>query len=69
MADAEVRKRREQAGLETPLVYAVNDVGSSLREKRRGLANASNRPPEDYGRKVKTQRNWRGLAQAVEYAL
>jgi len=24
-------------------------------------ANALNIPPEDYGRKVKTQRNWRGL--------
>ena len=32
MADAEVRKRRERAGLETPLVYAVNDAGSPLRE-------------------------------------
>ena len=31
IADAEVRKRREQVGLETPLVYAVNDAGSSLR--------------------------------------
>ena len=69
MADAEVRKRREQAGLETPLVYAVNNAGSPSHEKCGGLANASNRPPEDYGRKVKTQRNWRGLAQAVEYAL
>ena len=32
-------------------------------------ANALSRPPGEYGRKIKTQRNWRGPAQAVEHAL
>jgi hypothetical protein len=32
-------------------------------------ANALSRPPGEYGRKTKTQRNWRGPAQAVEHAL
>ncbi len=32
-------------------------------------ANALSRPPGEYGRKAKTQRNWRGPAQAVEHAL
>ena len=30
-------------------------------------ANALSEPPEEYGRKAKTQRNRRGLAQAVDY--
>ena len=32
-------------------------------------ANALNTPPGEYGRKIKTQRNWRGLAQAVEHVV
>jgi hypothetical protein len=32
-------------------------------------ANALNIPPEEYGRKIKTQRNWRGPAQAVEHVV
>jgi len=32
-----------------------------------GEANALSRPPGKYGRKAKTQRNRRGLAQAVEH--
>ena len=32
-------------------------------------ANTLSRPPGEYGRKIKTQRNWRGPAQAVEHAL
>ena len=32
-----------------------------------GLANALRDPPGKYGRKAKTQRNRRGLAQAVDY--
>ncbi len=32
-------------------------------------ANALNTPPEEYDRKIKTQRNWRGLAQAVEHVV
>ena len=33
----------------------------------RGQANAISVPPGEYGRKVKTQRNLRGPAQAVEH--
>jgi len=32
-------------------------------------ANALSRPPGEYGRKVKTQMNWRGPAQAVEHVV
>ena len=32
-------------------------------------ANAISIPPGEYGRKVETQRNWRGHAQAVEYVV
>ena len=56
-ADAEVRRHKYRAGLDTPLVCAVNSVGSSLDILFRDLANAVNRPPEDYDRKIKTQRN------------
>ena len=34
-----------------------------------GLANALNPPPEEYGRKAKTQRNRRGLIQVVEHVV
>jgi len=33
------------------------------------VANALSIPPGEYGRKVKTQRNWRGPAQAVEHVV
>ena len=32
-------------------------------------ANALSGPPGEYGRKAKTQRNWRGDAQAVEHVV
>ena len=54
--DAQVRKRGEQTGLDTLVVHAVNDV--DLEVVPLGVAsgaNASNRPPGEYGRKVKTQ--------------
>ena len=31
--------------------------------------NSLSAPPGDYGRKAKTQRNWRGPAQAVEHVV
>ena len=34
-----------------------------------GLANALNPPPEEYGRKAKTQRNRRGPIQVVEHVV
>jgi len=33
------------------------------------VANALSIPPGKYGRKTKTQRNWRGPAQAVDYVV
>jgi len=33
------------------------------------VANALSGPPGEYGRKAKTQRNWRGAAQAVEHVV
>jgi len=32
-------------------------------------ANALNTLPEDYGRKIKTQRNWRGFERVVEHVV
>lgn len=46
--DAELRKHREQKGLETPVVYAVNDVHSFLIRFSGRIgekANALNVPP------------------------
>ena len=68
--DAHARKRGEQTGLDTLVVHALNDVNWLL-----GLhwlsneANAWSWPPGEYGRKVETQRNWRGPAQAVEHVV
>ena len=68
--DAQVRKRGEQTGLDTLVSprrkrcrfgVVVGDVGSG--------ANALNRPPGEYGRKVKTQNELTGPAQAVEHGL
>src|SRR3990167_10896266 len=38
-------------------------------DPRGGVANALSLPPGKYGRKAKTQRNRRGLAQAVEHVV
>jgi hypothetical protein len=57
--DAEVRKRRERTGLDTPVVYAVNG-GHWMVEAPIAFsveANALSAPPGEYGRKIKTQRN------------
>ena len=56
--DAEVRKRGEQTGLDTPVVHAVNDECLLLGCLHLGdVANALSTPPGEYGRKTKTQRN------------
>ena len=68
VTDTKKRKRREQTGLDTLVVYAVNYECSCLK-KFRHLANALNTPPEKYNRKVEIQRNWRGLTQVVEYVV
>jgi hypothetical protein len=38
-------------------------------DHRRGEANALSAPPGKYGRKAETQRNRRGLAQAVDHVV
>ncbi len=56
--DAEVRKRGEQTGLDTPVVHAVNDgYGFGGLNPFRAAANALSTPPGEYGRKAETQRN------------
>ncbi len=56
--DAEARKRGEQTGLDTLVVYAVNDECQPLVGLlTSGAANALSIPPGEYGRKIKTQRN------------
>ena len=59
MPDAEMRKRGEQTGLDTLVVHAVNDDHWMLvlLSKISVEANALSDPPEEYGRKIKTQRN------------
>jgi hypothetical protein len=56
--DAHARKRGEQTGLDTLVVHALNDVYLLLGGKiLSSEANARSRPPGEYGRKIKTQRN------------
>lgn len=56
--DAQVRKRGEQTGLDTLVVHAVNDVDLKVVDLSVIFgANALNRPPGEYNRKVKTQMN------------
>ena len=66
-----MRKRGDQKGLDTPVVHAVNDDHSLLEHLKSfsEWANALNGPPEEYGRKTKTQRNRRGLTQVVEHVV
>ena len=72
-------------GFGTPVVYAANDECSffesilvshlwdilkfCVKVLLGNLANALNIPPGEYGRKIKTQRNWRGPLQAVEHVV
>lgn len=54
ITDVEGRRHGYQMGLETPVVHAVNDECSYMiivRSKRIST------PPEEYGRKIETQRN------------
>ncbi len=57
--DAEVRKRGERTGLDTPVVHAVNDVHSieGVLTLLSVEAKVLSAPPGEYGRKAKTQRN------------
>ena len=71
--DAETRKLGERTGLETRVVLAVNAcllvAFSPIRQGGCDEANALSRPPGNYGRKAKTQRNWRGGTQPVEHVV
>lgn len=68
VTDIEERKRRQQIGLDTQVVYAVNDEYSKL-VKTCFQVNTLNILPEQYGLKTKTQRNRREPTQAVEHAV
>ncbi len=56
--DAEMRKRRERTGLDTLVVYAVNDVHLVSGFLSLGaVANALSAPPGEYAGNGETQRN------------
>ena len=56
--DAEVRKHREQTGLDTLVVHALNDAHLVwVIQLIRAGSNALNVPPGEYSRKAETQRN------------
>ena len=58
MIDAEMRKRRERTGLDTLVVYAVNDVHLVLGFlSLSAVANALSSPPGEYAGNGETQRN------------
>jgi len=56
--DAEVRKRGERKGLDTPVVHAVNDADLAFASQEVGAEGKPlSPPPGDYARKGETQRN------------
>ncbi len=71
--DTETRKLGERSRLETCVVLALNEcllAGlSCLRVGGLGEGNPLSRLPGEYGRKVETQRNWRGGTQLVEHVV
>ncbi len=58
-SDAETRKRGEQTGLDTLVVHAVKRclLGRGGSDTATAGAKVLSRPPGEYGRKAKTQRN------------
>ncbi len=57
-SDANVRKRGERTGLDTPVVHAVNDEYRLFGTSTLQVAQLTRCiPPGEYGRKTKTQRN------------
>ena len=70
--DTETRKLGERSRLETCVVLALNvcllaaffPFGERCSE-----GNPLSKPPGEYGRKVETQRNWRGGTQPVEHVV
>ena len=63
--DIEERKCEYRQGFDTLLVHTVNYECLCLDFFRHAVI-ALNIPPENYVRKNKIQRNWRGLSQVVE---
>ena len=59
VTDAEERKRGERTGLDTLVVYAVNDEALSVRgfPPLSAAANALSTPPGEYGLKMKLKGN------------
>ena len=73
ITDTETRKLGERSRLETCVVLAVNAcllaAFFDLRVTRCSVGNPLSKPPGEYGRKVETQRNWRGGTQPVEHVV
>ena len=71
--DTETRKLGERSRLETCVVLALNEcllaAPINLLVDRCSEGNPLSRPPGEYGRKVETQRNWRGGTQPVEHVV
>jgi len=67
--DTKAWRCRDQAGLDTLVVYTVNDEYYELDYYINSVtkANALNIQPGDYDRKIETQEDWREHLQAVEH--
>lgn len=67
--DAHTRKDGDQKGLGTLVVHPVNDEYQSWGFKALTEKLTQNIPPGDYDRKIKTQKNRRGVITVEEYAV
>ena len=71
--DTETRKLGERSRLETCVVLALNACLLAAffdrKVERCSEGNPLSKPPGEYGRKVETQRNWRGGTQPVEHVV
>src|SRR3989338_7134920 len=72
ITDAETRKLGERSRLETCVVLALNECLLAACPDLIGTCGGGNplsKPPGEDGRKVETQRNWRGGTQPVEHVV
>ena len=73
ITDTETRKLGERSRLETCVVLALNvcllAAPVLIYQNRCSEGNPLSKPPGEYGRKVETQRNWRGGTQPVEHVV
>ena len=72
ITDTETRKLGERSRLETCVVLALNECLLAVCLPfwiTYGEGNPLSKPPGEYGRKVETQRNWRGGTQPVEHVV